>query len=224
MPKSYTIKRNEKVGRFVVASRDLKAGDEVLMEYPFVVGPKSGSPPVCLGCYCPTDGSVVCSACGWPVCGEECATLEPHKGSECAVFAAAGVRYQQEAEEEDTNGSPQYECITPLRMLLNKEKAPDRWQAEIDEMEAHTEERKAQSEWKTEQINVVEFLRKKCRLAERFSEDIIHFVIGVLEVNAFEVRTENGFFVRGLYPQTAIMSHNCVANTTHTIYPADNFR
>ncbi|XP_046674781.1 SET domain-containing protein SmydA-8-like [Homalodisca vitripennis] len=165
-----------------------------------------------------------CSACGWPVCGEECATLEPHKGSECAVFAAAGVRYQQEAEEEDTNGSPQYECITPLRMLLNKEKAPDRWQAEIDEMEAHTEERKAQSEWKTEQINVVEFLRKKCRLAERFSEDIIHFVIGVLEVNAFEVRTENGFFVRGLYPQTAIMSHNCVANTTHTIYPADNFR
>lgn len=58
----------------------------------------------------------------------------------------------------------------------------------------------------------------------RFSEELIHFAIGVLEVNAFEVRTANGDFARGLYTKTGLMSHNCVANTTHTIYPGDDFR
>lgn len=159
--------------RYVVAAKELRPGDEMLVEWPVAVGPKASSPVVCLGCYCPwpcddSDGAV-CEACGWPVCGSQCADQPVHKDWECAVFAAARVRFNAEAESEVSGtASPQFECITPLRMLLAKEKQAARWEREVAEMEAHTEERKAQPDWATEHINVVEFLRRKCRLAERY--------------------------------------------------------
>jgi len=224
MAKNYTIKQNDKVGRFLTAAKDLKAGEQVLEEIPWAIGPKSGSPVICLGCYTPTDGSAVCADCGWPICGEECQKDTIHKNAECAVFAAAGVRYIPETEEQLTNGSPQFECITPLRVLLQKDKDPERWEAEVKDLEAHSDSRKNDPDWDIEQVNVVEFLRNKCKLADKFTEDEIHWAIGVLEVNAFEVRTQYGFFIRGLYPRTGLMSHNCVANTTHTVYAGENFR
>lgn len=45
------------LGRYMVASRDLKAGDVILREDPIVVGPKQVTEPVCLGCYKRVDGS-----------------------------------------------------------------------------------------------------------------------------------------------------------------------
>lgn len=38
----FTIKRNDKVGRYAVASRALKPGDVIFTESPFAYGPKSG--------------------------------------------------------------------------------------------------------------------------------------------------------------------------------------
>jgi hypothetical protein len=35
----------------------------------------------------------------------------------------------------------------------------------------------------------------------------------VLEVNAFEVTSQDGGRGRGLYPLTALMSHGCLSNT-----------
>nr|CAD7448336.1 unnamed protein product [Timema bartmani] len=58
----------------------------------------------------------------------------------------------------------------------------------------------------------------------QFDEELIHTICGLFEVNAFEIRTTHGSNLRGLYPQTAIMSHNCVANTSHTISPGEQFR
>ncbi|XP_054268705.1 SET domain-containing protein SmydA-8 [Macrosteles quadrilineatus] len=226
MAKNYTIKQNDKVGRYLAAAKDLKAGEEVLEEVPWAVGPKSGSNPMCLGCYSPVDGSTLCSECGWPICGEECQKNTAHQQAECTVFKAAGVRYKPETEEQlsSLNGSPQFECITPLRVLLQRDRDPERWEAEVKDLEAHTEGRKTDPDWEIEQVNVVEFLRNKCKLADRFTEDEIHWAIGALEVNAFEIRTQYGFFIRGLYPRTGLMSHNCVANTTHTVYAGENFR
>lgn len=44
---------------------------------------------------------------------------------------------------------------------------------------------------KVEQVNVVEFLRSRCHL-EQFSEELIHRVCGLLEVNAFAGHTQYG--------------------------------
>lgn len=36
------MEKNEKLGRYAVASQDLKAGDVIFSELPFAYGPKSG--------------------------------------------------------------------------------------------------------------------------------------------------------------------------------------
>ncbi|XP_015595616.1 protein msta isoform X4 [Cephus cinctus] len=42
---------SEKYGRYLIATRDLKAGELILRESPFILGPKSFTLPVCLGCH-----------------------------------------------------------------------------------------------------------------------------------------------------------------------------
>ncbi|XP_066992473.2 uncharacterized protein [Anabrus simplex] len=211
----FVVKKNEKVGRYAVAARSLEPGEVILAETPVAVGPKTDSLPLCLGCYNPSDGSVTCSKCGWPMCGPECEKLPVHADNECPVFSAAGVRFQPVEDWEAP--CPQLECITPLRLLLARDKQKERWEAEVQQMEAHNDERKETPGWEANEVNVVQFLRNACKLADKFTEQEIHTACGYLEVNAFEIRCLSGVAIRGLYPKCGIMSHNCVANTTHTI-------
>ncbi|XP_069699600.1 SET domain-containing protein SmydA-8 [Periplaneta americana] len=220
--KSYKVLKNDKLGRYAVASRTLEAGEQVLTELPVVVGPKPDTYVMCLGCYAPVDGSVMCSRCSWPVCSPECEAAVCHAKAECEVFRAAGARFQ--AVENCMDVCPQLNCIAPLRLLLAKESNPERWESEVKLMEAHNDDRRDSPIWENNQINVVDYLRKVCKLADRFDEELIHTACGILEVNSFEVRCPNGSAVQGLYPQTAILSHSCVPNTSHCIINVEDNR
>ena len=84
-------------------------------------------------------------------------------------------------------------------------------------MEAHNKARCQLQQWKTDNINIVEYLRKRLKL-ERFSEEVIQTACGILEINTHEVKTNcGGYTARGLYPKVALLNHNCVANTIHSI-------
>ncbi|XP_052132118.1 SET domain-containing protein SmydA-8-like, partial [Frankliniella occidentalis] len=216
----FDVLSNDKYGRYAVASKDLPAGEVLVSELPFAVGPKLDTYPLCLGCLAPVDASALCSACGWPVCDADCEKLALHADNECAVFKAAGVRFAVPAEP-GAGTCPQYECITPLRVLLAKEKDPARWDKEVKLLMTHSDKRKANPQWGANQVNVVDFLRKKCKVESRFSEEAIHEVIGILEVNGYEARTPSGSMVLCLYPRAAIMAHNCVPNTVHCITPTN---
>lgn len=92
-------------------------------------------------------------------------------------------------------------------------------------MEYHNEERrKLVDVWNADLVNIAQYLRGRCGLAERFSEDLIMQVVGILEVNAFEARTTLGYALRCLYPITGILAHNCVPNTFRTIHPSEGFK
>jgi hypothetical protein len=109
--------QNPEMGRYYVAARNLKAGEMMFEELPFVIGPKPDSPPICLSCYCPVDGSTngpKCTKCLWPLCPEcnESGGSVWHKG-ECAVFVKSKNKFQ--CVEDSTTGCPQLDCITPLR-------------------------------------------------------------------------------------------------------------
>jgi hypothetical protein len=41
---------NEKIGRYYVATRNIKPGEIVLRESPLIIGPSQVTPPVCVGC------------------------------------------------------------------------------------------------------------------------------------------------------------------------------
>ncbi|XP_055542478.1 SET domain-containing protein SmydA-8 [Wyeomyia smithii] len=221
------VLENAELGRYSVADRNINAGEVLFEENPFAIGPKADSFPVCLECCRSVDGNAggpKCPLCGWPMC-EDCSenlnNIVNHK-KECALFVENKVKFQN---VKDSNAScVQLDCITPLRVLLQKEDQAERWNAEITLMEYHPDARKDTAIWKADQRNVVEYLRGPCGLKDCFSEELIQRVIGILAVNAFEARTNCGSAIRGLYPKLAIMSHSCVPNVVHSIYPSDNYR
>lgn len=63
---------------------------------------------------------------------------------------------------------PQLNCVTPLRLLLVKESNPERWESEVKIMQNHNEERRKTPLWENNQINIVEYLRGACKLADRY--------------------------------------------------------
>ncbi|KAJ0174527.1 hypothetical protein K1T71_009635 [Dendrolimus kikuchii] len=216
----YNIAQNDKYGRYLVADKDLDSGDLIFTDTPFAIGPKPDTPPLCLGCYCPV-ANTVCSQCSWPICSDECESSLQHAG-ECEVFSTAKVRFQP--VEDWTASSPQLDCITPLRVLLAKEKHPERWALELEPMETHTEARQKRPTWDADQINIAEFLVDHCKLGHRFDKVLVQRVCGILEVNSVEVPSRAGFSVRAIYPKLAIAAHNCVPNIVHTILHSNNYQ
>ena len=89
--------------------------------------------------------------------------------------------------------------IMPLQMLLLKDTDPKTY-ALIDKLMDHTDERQKDPDyWKSYQQNVVHRFREKCGQTWMDSEEI-NRIIGVLDVNGYEIYTNghNGF--RGLFP------------------------
>lgn len=82
------------------------------------------------------------------------------------MFASAGERFNVAAAMDCTDESvnPQLDCVTPLRLLLASEKDPKRWRAEVKDMESHNAKRSEQPEWKKNHVNVVQYLRSRCKL------------------------------------------------------------
>lgn len=110
----FKVKESAELGRYGVASKDLKAGEIVFHEEPFTVGPKTDSGVVCLGCNSPLEDLELCSICSWPLC-TDCngQSSNLHKDNECKVFKDSGALFQNSLDE---NGiCHQLDCITPLR-------------------------------------------------------------------------------------------------------------
>ncbi|XP_050298383.1 SET domain-containing protein SmydA-8-like [Anthonomus grandis grandis] len=210
----FKVEKNAEVGRYAVAAKNLKAGEVIFSELPFTYGPKSDSPCLCLGCHAPVDCTYLCTKCKWPVCGPDCESVKIHKENECEIFSKANAQFQPVEDPADT--CLQYECITPLRVLLEKERNPKRWEEEVAVMESHDSERKTNPIWEFNQQNVVGYIRGPCKLTE-FPEELIHKVCGILEVNAFEARTPSCYTIRCLFPKLAILSHNCISNIHHAV-------
>ncbi|KAH8390992.1 hypothetical protein KR215_003341 [Drosophila sulfurigaster] len=214
-------------GRYLIARDAVRQGGQLLVEeLPLAIGPKCGNSSVlCLACYAPHNVER-CSQCGWPLCracNSEDVANNLHLQLECGVFKAAKARFFE--LPTGTEQCPQLDCIMPLRVLLAKEAQPERWLEEVAPMEHHEQQRRANADlWHADRVNIAQYLRGPCKLAERFSEELIMQVVGILEVNAFEARTTQGYPLRCLYPYTGILAHNCVPNTARSIHPSDGYK
>ncbi|XP_023172922.2 SET domain-containing protein SmydA-8 isoform X1 [Drosophila hydei] len=211
-------------GRYLTASEPVQRGELLVEEQPFALGPKCNGYVLCLNCYRP-EVQERCVLCGWPLCSPcgEAEEENQHLQLECSVLCSAKARFY-----ELPAGSrywPQLDCIMPLRVLLAKEAQPERWQNEVAPMEHHELERRENADvWHADRVNIAQYLRGPCKLADRFSEELIMQVVGVLEVNAFEARTSQGYPLRCLFPYTGILAHNCVPNTARSIHPSEGFK
>ncbi|KAL7039688.1 hypothetical protein ACKWTF_000067 [Chironomus riparius] len=224
---SFEIQKNSEFGRYLIATRDLQPGEYLFEDTPFAIGPKARTSCCCLECYCPVLGTASgsrCEKCSWPLCADcsKLTKLTAHK-RECEVFQAAKCKFYN---LPDPNVSCiQLDCITPLRILLEREADMDRWNIEVCPMEDHRDKRFETDAWDADQQNIVGYLLGPCKLKDRgITEEIIQKVIGILEVNTFEAKTIKGYSIRCLYTKLAISSHSCIPNTTHAIHPSDNYK
>ncbi|CAB3383801.1 Hypothetical predicted protein [Cloeon dipterum] len=210
------VKNSEIMGRYLVASRDIAAGEWILRSLePLVVGPcQGGRPALCLACHVqlglPLRLGAHCPRCGLPLCSADCPG--PYHAAECALLVAGGAT---PLAPDLLDVRPDlYNAIVPLRCLALRDADPEKWAA-VNQMEAHNDVRRARPAiWQANEQLVVEPIRSAWRLASRFSADEVHTVCGVLEVNAFEVGPQ-GCSVRALYPAAYLMSHDCTPNTSH---------
>lgn len=224
--KRYRIAVSDIMGRYLVANRDLRAGDLIIKVDPIVVGPCAESSPVCLGCS--TDlprcqkKQYKCPLCGWPLCSAKCKGIKKdlgHSTYECDELRKHRVSdFIQDCSDQDA--SHVYEALLTLRCLLLKTHRRDMWEKLI-EMESHNELRKGISAlWNRNQQTIVDRIGKGWKFQE-FTEEEVHTVCGILEVNSFEVGTL-GRRARALFPEAFYISHECSPNTTHTDHPRNH--
>jgi len=174
-----------------------------------LLGPRSRTAPLCLGCHKKITGSYQCSKCHFPMCASYCEVSQNHK-AECAILSKAPGSGLKITDFDSPH--PAYECITPLRLLLKKETAPDKWKA-IDNLQSHDREIVNSKHMYTIKNNTVNFIREYLGYKEASEEEIVK-ACGILMTNAMELQ-HNGQKVHGLYPMAAMMAHECVPNTKH---------
>lgn len=106
----------------MIAKRDIKGGEIILRERPFVMGPKIMSQAICLGCHKIIDqlqGEFYqCTKCSWPMCGKDCETSTSHI-DECLLMHEkhfkCSIKNTRNAKVEAS-----YCVIVPLRVILLK--------------------------------------------------------------------------------------------------------
>ncbi|KAJ9581776.1 hypothetical protein L9F63_003845, partial [Diploptera punctata] len=200
---------------YLVASRDIKAGEVILKELPLVLGPRVDSSPICIGCYKPLPMYQPnhCSQClVAPVCGAQCERTGDHSDVECEIL-------RQATQKGPLILSDHSQMVLPFRCLLQiKNSSTDpRWNSFL-ELESHEKERRDTLIWRDHQLNVVEVMRTHELLCSKEEADLMQRICGILDVNSFEVRgpvskSGDSERLRGVYLRAALMAHDCLANT-----------
>ncbi|KAF4524592.1 hypothetical protein B566_EDAN008547 [Ephemera danica] len=208
-PPPFEVECNDELGRHLVATRDLQAGEVIVSEAPLVAGPKQVSAPLCLGCHAARPRAR-CSRCLWPLCSLSCT----HPAAECAALSVACAPLEFGDDDEPHYA---YEAITVLRCVLLQKMNPRRWRL-LSSMEAHENKRKGTEIYKENQIRVVGFLRNFVGLGgwdEKIwdtSEKTLHRLTGILDVNALEIRLTEATELQALYATASLLEHSCVPN------------
>lgn len=210
---SYSVEIHPVYGRYVVATRDIAAGEVVMREVAAAAGPKQLSKPLCLGCHIPVDGSYTCSKCKFHLCSDNCETSPFHE-AECHVLSKAKRKINVESFDEP---SPAYDFILPLRCLLTKYTDPKKWKI-INNLQDSVEKLNPSFRQRI-QTNVIDYLKIFMNFSGVNSDDIYR-IHGIMQTNSFEA-IHNKQRVEGVFPKVAMMAHDCSPNTENVFVSND---
>ncbi|KAL7745526.1 hypothetical protein ACLKA6_015517 [Drosophila palustris] len=218
-------------GRGVFATRDIAAGELIFREHALVMGPtarKGSQLNTCVCCHrLLTTRQFLCPhRCTLPVCGD-CADSTAHR-NECEHFRRwlpkdpAEEREKEKEIDQDIKEKslkahePPMDAVNPLslRILtavrvfhLSKEQ-----RALVDAMQAN-----AERGYRQEIIKAAQCFRNFPTTDKAFMDQLFR-IVGVLNTNAFEAPCrvdKHETLLRGLFPLTAIMNHECTPNASH---------
>lgn len=206
---------NEKFGRYLVASRDIRAGEVILTEKPLIRGPSQITCPVCIVCLHGLDDNDIsntnqqCERCGWPLC-KQCkqqSNSKPLTHSECDLTVGRG---QKVSLQNYFNPHPTYQCITVLRCLLLKQRAPELYER-LMRLESHCDMRRGSLQWQNDREGTAKFIGRFFKCPTRWSEEEILKVAGIVQVNGHEVPLTEPAHV-AIYDMASFLEHSCAPN------------
>uniref|UniRef100_A0A0K2UG46 Protein msta, isoform Alike [Bombyx mori] n=1 Tax=Lepeophtheirus salmonis TaxID=72036 RepID=A0A0K2UG46_LEPSM len=223
--RSYRIKFDSKEGRYLVASKDIEPGEDILTEEALFWSPRYSTRPLCLVCYgylYNKESCYICE-CGWPLCSEEC--LESAKTSdhvlECSLYTSHSQLRPDVHAFNFLGVEPSYDVVGPVRLLSKK--GSSKWYMTWKLM-SHLEDWKKIPGWIEAHHSVMKEL--KALFTETTDEEILT-IFGIFYTNDFGVRVNAGVDgngnpvlcpkIRQLYTLTSLLSHDCEPNTFRVI-------
>ncbi|XP_059088622.1 SET domain-containing protein SmydA-8-like [Tigriopus californicus] len=222
--KPYEVLEDKVVGRYMIAARDLKAGDVILREKPCIVGPNlESSDFICVVCHrvLKTKHFLTCKLCKVPVCSTPCSESDLHRNGECSVlkqkpfgfYSSFNAQSQQvihrpSASVEHAN----FQLIIPIRAILLKMKDVKQYKRFMA-LESHVESREGtDAEVKADER--VFRLLEQFRLHEAGNRQLVQKICGIFDTNSFDLAIQDGAKgITGVYLNAAMMMHSCVKNT-----------
>ncbi|XP_072400359.1 SET domain-containing protein SmydA-8 isoform X1 [Diabrotica undecimpunctata] len=206
--KPFKVCTDDVLGRHLKATKDLKPGDVIIQENPLIWGPAISTVPVCLGCGQEVNqrNSRPCSKCGWPMCSDLCEKAPAHI-PECRYTFLRGDKV---SIKNFGITHPNYQCITVLRILYQKQFLPEVWK-KIEVLQSHDKERKGTQSYEHERTQIAQFILKFFKLAGTFTEEEIMEVCGIIMVNSHEVPLTDPNHI-AIYEQASMLEHSCSAN------------
>lgn len=212
------MQTNESLGRYLVAARHIPEGTTIMRKKPLILGPKTASYPLCLGCHKKLYVMDLhnCSKCSWPLCSKNCETSNLHV-QECVVFAQNNFKPEVRF---DNDKQAVYSCITPLRCLLLKQKDKSKYDI-LMSFQSHLEKSINTPLYQLLKRSLVPIFLQKLKLET--NEQEILTICSILDTNSFDVRDTKGQInIRGLYSPVNLVAHDCKQNTKHSFH-GENF-
>lgn len=228
--KPYEILTSEKQGRYLVATRDMKAGDMVMKESVLILGPKAATSTICLGCHRAIgDSAVPCPGCRWPLCSTKCQS-SPFHTPECHILKRSIMCLDPMALVSAAHSSvtAAYSFLTPLRCLLLKKTSKKSWESLLN-LQSHLEQRLTTQTYAAYRKNVARFIGEVLGMySEGFDDETILRMCGILDTNSFELKcstpkssaqlpdTVGDVRARAILSTASLINHDCCPNTRHT--------
>nr|XP_022917616.1 protein msta isoform X1 [Onthophagus taurus] len=211
---NFKIESNDRLGRFITATRSIHVGEAIVKKKPIVLAPKTISQILCLGCHKTLSNKIEfsCTKCSWPLCSSKCEESKHHQ-EECKIFSKQKYRPTLKDGEKQTC----YAIIGPLRVLLLK--TTDKYQ-HIISMQDHLEKQKNSQVYSILKQTLVPEIITKLKI--NTDENEILKICSIFDTNSFQVRDSKGLInIRGLYPTVSLISHDCKSNTRHVFIGED---
>jgi len=210
----FTVEYRGEKGNVVVAVRDIKPFETILLDKPAIIGPFDDTKPECLECYSEVSVSgYKCSRCNLPLCGPECEDGPTH-APECKVLQAASPPI---SIEDDDSAHPVYAAVASIRMLHVMRTKPEVWQ-QVDRLMDHLEGRRKEDKWSFVTDHVIPLITERCGVA--CEPELLERIIGIFRTNSvkWEDKSKGPCHPIGhaLCPLFSMMCHSCVNNTRYT--------
>ncbi|XP_067627112.1 SET domain-containing protein SmydA-8 [Eurosta solidaginis] len=229
----FRIAKDNVLGRYLKATRNIKAGSVIFAEMPTIVGPKwyltereeQVAVMPCVGCFTPCRMGVHhCPKCRWPTCSPNCGGLDNPNlhAPECIILMLGpGPASCDPCSLIDYYRS---DALVVLKCLLLQRQNPKKW-AELMDMQSHEEERVGSELHNDAEKRIVSYLQRnflqrlrsveqkqKEKYLQEYDTKVLHRICGIIETNYMCINLPTGIELSGVYYTACMMEHACQPN------------